>query len=709
MNYSSAVSYNPSLALRSQQPGGSRIPQSLASRTSTIQSTEQSHLNSNSNNTNSNSNSNSNSNGNNQLYSQSISRNTYQTNPTSSFINEMNTPQNRAKRRSTLLSASASTNRKRQSFGLQQPPSQQQAIPNSQLQQLQAQSSNRNMFASQTTPLSSQQQLLQIPIPLLLQQVSSRIAAPHILDPRPLRDRGFQEQMQRHINNFLVSHDFERKSRVTFSENLLKFPTQSNFNEIFKFICFTIDSSFRFEKTPEQEIFLTLRALDYPYLGNITKTQIGAVGGHNWPTFLGILDWLVEVSELNSCAIDDYDPTDEFDKIFLQYSYECYEKYFTEDENYDEQYEDLERGFNLEIENCDKLLNSGEERIRALQETADQKLVELKLKNDADRKTAALEDDHEKLKEYIVQVKKMIPDWKTKIEMASNEIHLMTERLKQLDKAKKDLHTELQQRGLHIDQIDRLHIERDSYTKAVEAAHLKGEELKDQLANRIFELETNVQDFETVLLEYNQGVQRLNYDEISGFQFGLRLNHAVKEEGLTNSAEAFGRDEILENKSINDERVQLIGFIDMLKKQIVDMTKESQATDDKINSILEMINQQRDEVDDLQIQDSLSKRKCDDIAQNLYRQQTDFTSQIEETEQRVREIKMSMTSSLLDLEKRLRNANIAKNSAIGDIQLRRREMSEQIEKITSYVLKFKTNVQERLMIMADSIQKKDYE
>ncbi|CAK9436431.1 uncharacterized protein LODBEIA_P09890 [Lodderomyces beijingensis] len=509
--------------------------------------------------------------------------------------------------------------------------------------------------------------------------------------------------MQKDILAFLVSHRFEAVSTTPLNENILKSPTQRNFNDIFKFIILTIEPGYVFEKPVEQEIIPILKSYQYPYLNTISRSNFSAVGGqNNWPTFLGLLHWLVELSELLSNGLTDssYEPDDDFDKIFVKCTMDCYGKFLREDENYEQEREEMEQRFALELQSYKNLIEEGAKRNLALEEKYAQLTAELKAKEEADRKTIALEDDHEKLKNYINQVKKMIPEWKTKLDLGERELEMLNEKLKQLHHEKATLDTELAKRGISIESVNKIHYERDSLSKANDAAHARVENIKDKLATRIFELETNLDELEGVLSEYNTSVQRLNYEDETKFQFGLKIK-----EDIQNTDRAFGRDEILANKTTNEEKTQLMAVLEQLRFQIAEDTKKIQTVKQESVGVQEMINSQRARVEDLQIQDTLAKRKCDEISHNFSRQQDDYMTQIEQTEQRARDIKMAMSSAVLNLERKLQDANIEHNATIEAIENKRREMGESLDKVVSYVLKFKLNVSERLMIMDDSMQK----
>ncbi|KAG4217283.1 hypothetical protein PC116_g34236, partial [Phytophthora cactorum] len=84
----------------------------------------------------------------------------------------------------------------------------------------------------------------------------------------------------------------------TLSHNIIKSPTQKDFNYMFQWLYHRIDPSYRFQKNIDQEVPPILKQLRYPYEKSITKSQISAVGGQNWSTFLGLLHWMMQLAHM---------------------------------------------------------------------------------------------------------------------------------------------------------------------------------------------------------------------------------------------------------------------------------------------------------------------------------------------------------------------------------------------------------------------------
>ena len=147
------------------------------------------------------------------------------------------------KRRSTLLSTPATTTKRRQSMmgnNLHQQhqygstalrhSTQPSSSMNSQFNQALQHVSpyyNPTSYSSQTPssqPSSQQyqQQQQQANIP----SSASSSQQQQSMDPRPLKDKKYQELIQKEIIRYLIDYKFEIKTNIALTENILKLPTQ---------------------------------------------------------------------------------------------------------------------------------------------------------------------------------------------------------------------------------------------------------------------------------------------------------------------------------------------------------------------------------------------------------------------------------------------------------------------------------------------------
>ncbi|KHC29635.1 kinetochore protein NDC80 [Candida albicans P76055] len=668
------------------------------------------------------------------------------------------------KRRSTLLSTPATTTKRRQSMmgnNLHQQhqygstalrhSTQPSSSMNSQFNQALQHVSpyyNPTSYSSQTPssqPSSQQYQQQQQQANIPSSASSSQQQQQQSMDPRPLKDKKYQELIQKEIIRYLIDYKFEIKTNIALTENILKSPTQKNFNAIFKFLYNQLDPNYMFIKSSiEQEIVTLLKLLNYPYMHTITRSHFSAVGGNNWPTFLGILYWLVELNlSLSTLNDDDFLADDDFDKIFIEYIWKSYSLFINDEEEEEQQqqannggsgggggdkfYNDMKIKFDQLQEKLNQELNNVEQQHENLLNKYHELNNQLKIRDDALKKTVALEEDYMKLKSYNQNVEKMMPEWNKKLEQLSNEVISYEEQMNKLQDEKKSIEMDLQQRGISIDKVNELYIKRDQLSKSIEIISNKIDDLKEKLSGRSFDLEKNFDNLENLTNQYNEITNKFNYYYYQQIQqnqqqdqqqqeeeeeeeeeehqlipqFGLKLDENIK---TTNERRQFTRDEIFLNINVKQERQNLLNFRNELDHQILNDRSQAMKFNEKCDIEQDKIKDQQSIIEELKIQDSLMKRKSDDLKQTIFQIQNEFNSQIESLDQQIRETKSNIQSDILQLERKLRDVNLNKSLIQEQLIGKRQKIDEDVINLTSFILKFKTNIQEKLINIADIVQ-----
>ncbi|KAI7092910.1 HEC/Ndc80p family protein-like protein, partial [Hortaea werneckii] len=104
--------------------------------------------------------------------------------------------------------------------------------------------------------------------------------------------------MGQELMEFLAQRNFEMEMKHTLTHKTMTSPTQKDFNLMFHFLYHCIDPSYRFQKNIDAEVPPLLKQLRYPFEKNISKSQLAAVGGNNWSTFLGLLHWMMNLAKI---------------------------------------------------------------------------------------------------------------------------------------------------------------------------------------------------------------------------------------------------------------------------------------------------------------------------------------------------------------------------------------------------------------------------
>ncbi|KAI0637190.1 HEC/Ndc80p family-domain-containing protein [Trametes polyzona] len=139
-------------------------------------------------------------------------------------------------------------------------------------------------------------------------------------DTRPLRDKSFQAKMRQDVGMFLMNTGFE------VAPQMLQNITGKDFRAVFQHLIECLDPiwSFKVEQRFEEQFMQVLRAMKYPYIGQIDIKWLPTPAAmHSWPSLLGMLHWLVELCKAREHYMNSGHPTlqdpalipDEFDDI----------------------------------------------------------------------------------------------------------------------------------------------------------------------------------------------------------------------------------------------------------------------------------------------------------------------------------------------------------------------------------------------------------
>ena len=295
--------------------------------------------------------------------------------------------------------------------------------------------------------------------------------------------------------------------------------------------------------------------------------------------------------------------------------------------------------------------------------------------------------------------------------------------MNKLQDEKKSIEMDLQQRGISIDKVNELYIKRDQLSKSIEIISNKIDDLKEKLLGRSFDLEKNFDNLENLTNQYNEITNKFNYYYYQQIQqnqqqdqqqqeeeeeehqlipqFGLKLDENIK---TTNERRQFTRDEIFLNINVKQERQNLLNFRNELDHQILNDRSQAMKFNEKCDIEQDKIKDQQSIIEELKIQDSLMKRKLDDLKQTIFQIQNEFNSQIESLDQQIRETKSNIQSDILQLERKLRDVNLNKSLIQEQLIGKRQKIDEDVINLTSFILKFKTNIQEKLINIADIVQ-----
>jgi kinetochore protein NDC80 len=357
-------------------------------------------------------------------------------------------------------------------------------------------------------------------------------------DPRPLKDRSYQARIGQELLDYLVQHNFEMEMKHVLSQNIIKSPTQKDFNYMFQWLYHRIDPSYKFQKNIDQEVPPILKQLRYPYEKSITKSQIAAVGGQNWSTFLGLLHWMLQLAQMlegysanrydDACAENGIDVSG--DHIIFDFLSRAYRDWLAMDEDAGD--EDADRALAPHIESMAKAFERSNskylselemleaENARLLKEIED---IEKATPDPAtlDNHFKIMEEDKVKFEEYNSLAMQRTEKYENRIQVLQEELDKLMQELKEAEDERRNLQKAVDDQGISMQDIDRMTSERERLQKGIESAAQRLEDIKKRVAEKEMEASRKLDELERMVDRYNT----------VAYQIGLIPSTAVNAKG----------------------------------------------------------------------------------------------------------------------------------------------------------------------------------
>lgn len=339
-------------------------------------------------------------------------------------------------------------------------------------------------------------------------------------DPRPLKDRSFQTRIGQELLDYLVQNNFEMEMKHVLTQNIVKSPTQKDFNYMFQWLYHRIDPSHKFQKSIEQEVPPILKQLRYPYEKSITKSQIAAVGGQNWSTFLGLLHWMMQLAQmLDGYASGAYDQACldagvdvSGDRIIFDFLSKAYRDWLSMDEDAGD--EDAERVLAPHVEAMAEAFENANSKYSAELEMLEAENARLQKEiEDLEKQTPdpavldnhfkIMEEDKVKFEEYNTLAQQRSEKYENRIEAIQEELDKATEELREAEDEKRNLQKSVDDLGISMQDIDRMTAERERLQKGIESASQRLDEIKKKASEKEAEASRKLDELERMVDRYN--------------------------------------------------------------------------------------------------------------------------------------------------------------------------------------------------------------
>lgn len=338
-------------------------------------------------------------------------------------------------------------------------------------------------------------------------------------DPRPLKDKAFQAQIGEELTQYLTQNNYEMEMKTSLRWNTMSAPTQKDFELIFQWLYHRMDPSYMFRMKMDAEVPQVLKQLRYPYERSITKSALSAVGGTSWPTFLGMLHWLMQLAKMSDqFAVGAYDDATiesgidvTGDRICFEFLADAYRTWLSLDDDQDDKADEVIKphvdamGRKFDEANAKYLdqMKMLEAEHRALQDQIDELSKTGPKISKLEEQIKILEEDRSKFEKWNSSVEAKVGRSEEKAKIIQQEIQRTKGELQDLENEKDELQSIVDNRGITVQDIDRMNSERERLQKGLESAGQRLEETKDDISKREEDAGQRLETLETKVHEYN--------------------------------------------------------------------------------------------------------------------------------------------------------------------------------------------------------------
>lgn len=568
-------------------------------------------------------------------------------------------------------------------------------------------------------------------------------------DPRPLKDRSFQARIGQELMEYMTQNNFELEMKHVLSPNAMKSPTQKDFNYMFQWLYHRIDPSHRFQKNIDQEVPPILKQLRYPFERSITKSQIAAVGGQNWSTFLGLLYWMMQLAQMldgyvgrqydDACMEAGVDVSG--DHIIFDFLSSAYRDWLAMDEDIGD--DDAEKVLAPHVASMAQAFDRSNGRYTSELEMLEAENARLiKEISDLEKSTPdpAILDDHFKIMEedkakfedYNHLAVQRSQKYENRIQILQEELEKLNDELKEADEERRGLQKSVDALGISMQDIDRMTSEKERLQKGIESASQRLDEIKKKVADKESEVSKKLDDLEDQVEKYNSLAYQIallppTAANAKGTDYELRLTvndssdfTSSKIYGL--NAKSGGTDRLLADSTSGYQPSQIInvdlrgqvrnGFL-ALRKEISERRSTAMDTmikdHDLLDGIKEAIEDMRSEVDALDHRVRAAEEEYEKMREVTTTQKMASDAQIEKMERELSRIRAGLTESVQLLEQREINTTIEYEQLVLRANSLREELHTEIDRMLNDVIKFKIHVQKNLDdyegFVADELEK----
>ncbi|KAF2000023.1 hypothetical protein P154DRAFT_620436 [Amniculicola lignicola CBS 123094] len=567
-------------------------------------------------------------------------------------------------------------------------------------------------------------------------------------DPRRLKDASTRAQMAQELLEYLTQNNFEMESKHSLSNKAMTSPTQKDFNTMFQWLYHRIDPSYRFQKSIDQEVPILLKQLRYPFEKSIMKSQIAAVGGNNWSTFLGLLHWMMQLARMmdtyqagsydDACLDAGYDVSG--DRIIFDFLSDAYRTWLSAEDDDD----DEEAQARLVQPHVDAMAARFEqanaqhhEQVQLLE--AEHKYLQDQIEElgksgpriaKLEETIQILEEDRVKFENYNNSMDAKVKKYSDRCQFLDKSIQEIEAELETVEQERQSLQEIVDSRGMTISDIDRMATEKERLETSLQTASARVEESKKKVAEKELAASRKLDELEQTVERYNN----------LGYQIGVIPSTAVNAKGLEyelvitindgpnfsssqmGSSTQEASDRLLADAGTGysphhllnlDLRGAVKSNISTLRKEIAERRNASLEADiqnhDLLDKIKEAMDDKQSEVEALGHRVAQAEEELEKLREITGTQKTASDAQIEKMEKELSRMKTNLGESVQLMIQREMAVKIESEQMTLRANALREELHTEIERMLDDIVRFKLHIQRSLeeyeQFIADEVER----
>lgn len=548
-------------------------------------------------------------------------------------------------------------------------------------------------------------------------------------DPRRLRDGQTRQVMGQELMEFLTQRNFEMETKHSLTHKTMTSPTQKDFNMMFQFLYHQIDPAYRFQKNIDAEVPPLLKQLRYPFEKNISKSQLAAVGGNNWSTFLGLLYWMMQLAKMmeqystgmwdDACAEAGFDVS--ADRITFDFLSNAYKEWLSIEDDDDEEEEAKRRiqphieamAIRFEQANAANLeqVKELEAESKKLQEQIDELSKSAPRLAKLDETIKILEEDKQKFEQYNASMDAKVDKYAHRAELLQQEIERCEAEMAEAEAERDDLQQKVDDQGLSVQDIDRMNTERERLVKGVEATQIRLEEAKDRTGKKELETGSKLDELESTVQRYNSlgyqiGVIPSTAQNASGIEYELRLHVNSGPDFSASASVDSANDRLLQDPNNGyaphlllptPDLKQIKHSLQQLRKSISERRnanlEEDMAKIDILDKTREALEDKHSELETLKHRVSASSEEFEKTREISSAQSMASEAQIERMEKELNKVRLGLNENVQLMEQKEMAVNLEYEQLCFRSGELREELHTELERILKTVVDFKIHVQ----------------